>query len=41
VSAALAFDVPLTGVLASDHAGLVVDVVWPSRPHRPSPQPSP
>jgi len=41
VSAALAFDVPLTGVLASDHAGLVVDVVWPLRPHRPSPQPSP
>lgn len=41
VSAALAFDVPLTGVLASDHAGLVVDVVWPSRPHRPSPRPSP
>ena len=32
VSAAVAFDEPLTGVLASDHAGLVVDVVWPARP---------
>ncbi|MCU0270349.1 MAG: endonuclease/exonuclease/phosphatase family protein [Acidimicrobiales bacterium] len=32
LSARLAFDEPLTGVLASDHAGLVVDVVWPDRP---------
>ena len=32
LSAELAFDVPLTGVLASDHHGLVVDVVWPGRP---------
>jgi endonuclease/exonuclease/phosphatase family metal-dependent hydrolase len=32
VRAALAFDEPITGVLASDHAGLVVDVVWPQRP---------
>jgi endonuclease/exonuclease/phosphatase family metal-dependent hydrolase len=30
--AALAFHEPLTGVLASDHAGLVVDIVWPDRP---------
>jgi endonuclease/exonuclease/phosphatase family metal-dependent hydrolase len=32
LSAALAFDEPLTGVNASDHVGLVVDIVWPSRP---------
>jgi endonuclease/exonuclease/phosphatase family metal-dependent hydrolase len=35
LSAVLAFHEPLTGVLASDHAGLVVDVVWPDRPHLP------
>lgn len=29
----LAFDEPLTGVQASDHTGLVVDIVWPGRPH--------
>ena len=40
LSAALAFDVPLTGVLASDHIGLVVDVAWPSRPPTP-PLPAP
>jgi endonuclease/exonuclease/phosphatase family metal-dependent hydrolase len=33
LSAQLAFDEPLTGVNASDHAGLVVDVVWPQRPN--------
>ena len=27
-----AFHEPLTGVLASDHAGLVVDIAWPTRP---------
>jgi endonuclease/exonuclease/phosphatase family metal-dependent hydrolase len=32
LSAELAFHEPLTGVLASDHVGLVVDVVWPDRP---------
>ena len=32
LSAALAFDDPITGVNASDHAGLVVDLVWPQRP---------
>ena len=32
LSAALAFHEPLTGIVASDHAGLVVDVVWPQRP---------
>ena len=32
LSAELAFHEPITGVLASDHAGLVVDVVWPDRP---------
>jgi endonuclease/exonuclease/phosphatase family metal-dependent hydrolase len=32
LSASLAFDKPITGVNASDHAGLVVDVVWPQRP---------
>ena len=30
--AELAFHHPLTGLRASDHAGLVVDVVWPDRP---------
>lgn len=29
--AEVAFDEPLTGVLASDHRGLVVDVAWPDR----------
>ena len=33
--AELAFHEPLTGVLASDHAGLVVDVAWPQRPRQP------
>lgn len=28
----LAFHEPITGTLASDHYGLVVDVVWPERP---------
>lgn len=28
----LAFHEPLTGTLASDHAGLVVDILWPQRP---------
>ena len=32
LSADLAFDEARTGVLASDHRGLVVDVVWPTRP---------
>jgi endonuclease/exonuclease/phosphatase family metal-dependent hydrolase len=32
LSASVAFDSPLTGVLASDHAGLVVEVAWPSKP---------
>lgn len=32
VAANLAFHEPLTGVQASDHAGLCVDVVWPQRP---------
>jgi endonuclease/exonuclease/phosphatase family metal-dependent hydrolase len=30
--AALAFHEPLTGVVASDHYGLVVDIAWPGRP---------
>lgn len=30
--AELAFHEPRTGVIASDHLGLVVDVVWPQRP---------
>jgi endonuclease/exonuclease/phosphatase family metal-dependent hydrolase len=41
LSAALAFDTPLTGVLASDHAGLVVEIAWPSRPPVPPPKSSP
>jgi endonuclease/exonuclease/phosphatase family metal-dependent hydrolase len=32
LAAELAFHEPLTGVLASDHYGLCVDVVWPQRP---------
>jgi endonuclease/exonuclease/phosphatase family metal-dependent hydrolase len=32
LTAELAFHTPKTGVLASDHAGLVVDVLWPARP---------
>jgi endonuclease/exonuclease/phosphatase family metal-dependent hydrolase len=35
LAAEVAFDEPLTGVLASDHAGLVVDVAWPGRPPLP------
>ncbi len=34
LSAQLAFHRPLTGVVASDHAGVVVDIVWPERPAR-------
>jgi endonuclease/exonuclease/phosphatase family metal-dependent hydrolase len=32
LAAEVAFDTPRTGVLASDHAGLVVDIAWPGRP---------
>ena len=32
LSAALAFDKSLTGRVASDHYGLVVDIAWPTRP---------
>jgi endonuclease/exonuclease/phosphatase family metal-dependent hydrolase len=32
LAADLAFHEPLTGIQASDHAGLVVDVLWPDRP---------
>jgi len=32
LSAELAFHEPLTGTLASDHAGLVVEIAWPDRP---------
>jgi endonuclease/exonuclease/phosphatase family metal-dependent hydrolase len=32
ISAEIAFNEPITGVYASDHAGLVVDVLWPNRP---------
>ncbi len=31
-SCRLAFDEPRTGILASDHFGLVVDIRWPQRP---------
>ncbi len=30
--ATIVFDEPLTGILASDHFGLAVDVHWPTRP---------
>lgn len=32
LGAAVAFDEPITGVVASDHFGLVVEVRWPTRP---------
>lgn len=32
INAEFAFHEPITGVHASDHRGLVVDVVWPDRP---------
>lgn len=32
LDARLAFDQPLTGIMASDHLGLVVEIVWPDRP---------
>ena len=32
LSASLAFHEPLTGVCASDHFGVVADIVWPDRP---------
>jgi endonuclease/exonuclease/phosphatase family metal-dependent hydrolase len=35
LSADLAFHEPITGVQASDHTGLVVDVLWPDRPALP------
>ncbi len=36
-AAELAFHEARTGVLASDHFGLVVDVAWPAKPDRPDP----
>lgn len=35
-SVGVVFDQPLTGVLASDHFGLVADIVWPDRPNDPA-----
>jgi endonuclease/exonuclease/phosphatase family metal-dependent hydrolase len=35
LDAQLAFHESITGVMASDHIGLVVDIVWPERPERP------
>ncbi len=32
LSAEVVADVPLTGIVASDHAGIVVEVTWPDRP---------
>jgi endonuclease/exonuclease/phosphatase family metal-dependent hydrolase len=32
LSTSLAFDTPRTGIVASDHFGLVVDIDWPDRP---------
>lgn len=32
LSATVVFDEPLTGVLASDHSGLLVEITWPDRP---------
>ena len=36
VRAEVVADEPLTGVLASDHCGLVAEIVWPGRPPSPS-----
>jgi endonuclease/exonuclease/phosphatase family metal-dependent hydrolase len=36
VRAEVVADVPLTGVLASDHCGLLVEIVWPDRPPSPA-----
>ena len=36
VRAEVVADEPLTGVLASDHCGLLVEIVWPDRPDRES-----
>jgi endonuclease/exonuclease/phosphatase family metal-dependent hydrolase len=35
LAARVAFDEPRTGVLASDHFGLVADILWPDRPPLP------
>jgi len=35
LSAEIAFHEPRTGVIASDHFGLVVEIVWPDRPAQP------
>jgi endonuclease/exonuclease/phosphatase family metal-dependent hydrolase len=35
VGAEVVADEALTGVLASDHAGLVAEIVWPDRPAEP------
>ncbi len=32
LSAEVVADVALTGIVASDHAGVMVDIVWPDRP---------
>jgi endonuclease/exonuclease/phosphatase family metal-dependent hydrolase len=36
LNAELAFHTSRTGVLASDHAGVVADIVWPDRPPAPA-----
>ncbi len=36
VRADVVFNAPLTGVMASDHRGLCVDIVWPDRPSEPT-----
>lgn len=37
LGAVVVFDEALTGTLASDHAGLAVDIVWPGRPDEETP----
>jgi endonuclease/exonuclease/phosphatase family metal-dependent hydrolase len=36
LNASLAFDSKRTGVFASDHYGLSIDVAWPTRPPLPN-----
>jgi len=37
LSASLVFNEPRTGTFASDHFGLCIDILWPTRPSRPDP----
>ena len=32
LNATVVFDEPMTGIVASDHFGVCVDITWPNRP---------